>query len=63
MSIVRFLAVVESLIESDITPSLLSIAKKLVEDCDICQIGLWDTRARCVLTSTADRESGGGGGS
>ena len=63
MSIVRFLAVVESLIESDITPSLLSVSKKLVEDRGICQIGLWNTRERCVLTSTADRESGGGGGS
>ena len=63
MSIVRFLAVVESLIESDITLSLLSIPKKLVEDRGICQIGLWDTRARCELTSTANRASGGGGGS
>ena len=38
MSIVRFLAVVESLIELDITPSFLSISKKLVEDRGICQI-------------------------
>ena len=63
MSIVRFLAVVESLIESDITPSLLSIAKKLVEDCGICQIGLSDTRTGCGLASPSNKKSGGGGGS